>query len=79
MGIGRVKLRVVPIGKRPTTGFHRSMSVITDGFELPDLADAFEVADVGTIQIHAVDIGIKGGQCEVVHTVILCFQSVFGL
>ena len=79
MGIRRVKLRVVPIGKRPATGFHRSVSVITNGFELPDLADAFEVADVGAIQVHALDIGIKGCQCEVVHTVILCFQSVFGL
>ncbi len=63
--IWRCQWRVVTVRERPAAGLHRASGVITHGLELPDGANALEVAHVGAVgQMHAVHVGVDKSEGE---------------
>ena len=68
----------MPVGEWAAAGFHSTAGVIAHSFELPDSTNALEVADVGAVgQVHAIDVGVARGKCEVDHKSILRFKGVY--
>ena len=62
--IGCGQCGVVQVGQWPATGLHGAGVVITHRLELPQCANAFQVAHVRVRLVHAVNIWVHAGEGE---------------
>src|SRR5512133_130547 len=64
------------MGERPAARLHAASVVITHGLELPERANALEIANVRAVrQVHAVHVGVDKGEGERRHATLMALPS----